>query len=448
MKNILITIMLCIVYISNAQTLSYNDLGVLFSRENINGTARYNAMGGAFGGLGGDISAIESNPAGAAVFLKSEFSFTLSIKNLDTKATYYGNSTEYGYDHTDVAQSGGVFVFRNNATNSEWGKMAFAFNYTQQNDFRNYWEASGNSNYPTWNTDPYDETREYNFSDGQVFQNYTNGRNNRYSFTFGSQYDENLFLGASFVFYNMSYYQDTFLQEFNNDGSGNVLEATMYQELFTVGDGFSFNLGIIGKPTDNLRLGLSYQSPVWYDFFESYIPFDIEVYISEFDDYFYEPEELKYGENYYSMKTPGKFIGSIAYIFNKSGLFSLDYIYKNYKNINLRNSNFTEENKAFGEQLKGVSEVRVGTEWRIDNFSLRGGYHFEQSPYKNSISSDDLTGYSLGLGYKFRKARFDFAYQNSSRTAPYDFYPEYDEVDAAELDYKLSKFTLTLVLNL
>ena len=78
MKRIfLLTAMFCIAYITTAQTLSYNDIGVLFAKEKIDGTARFNAMSGAFGALGGDLSAIEVNPAGAAVFLKSEFAFSL-----------------------------------------------------------------------------------------------------------------------------------------------------------------------------------------------------------------------------------------------------------------------------------------------------------------------------------------------------------------------------------
>jgi hypothetical protein len=44
-----------------------NDV-MLFSGENIQGTARYNAMSGAFGALGGDMTAINANPAGGAVF--------------------------------------------------------------------------------------------------------------------------------------------------------------------------------------------------------------------------------------------------------------------------------------------------------------------------------------------------------------------------------------------
>ena len=49
MRKLFLIVMLCITYISGAQTLGYNDFGVLLSKENINGTARFNAMSGAFG---------------------------------------------------------------------------------------------------------------------------------------------------------------------------------------------------------------------------------------------------------------------------------------------------------------------------------------------------------------------------------------------------------------
>ena len=67
MKKIFLIAMLCIASTINAQTLGYNDIGVLFSKEKINGTARFNAMSGAFGALGGDISAMEINPAGKKI---------------------------------------------------------------------------------------------------------------------------------------------------------------------------------------------------------------------------------------------------------------------------------------------------------------------------------------------------------------------------------------------
>jgi len=448
MKNILFLVALSASYITYAQTLSYNDIGVLFAKENINGTARFNAMSGAFGALGGDMSTIESNPAGAAVFLKSELSFSLDFNGIDTKTTYYDKTTFTSNDNVKFSQTGGVFVFNTNydANSNGWNKIAFAFNYSTANEYENFWFAKGNSNYPTWTDDPNIESKQYLFSDGQYFQNSTDGRTNKYTFTVASQYQDNIYIGASLMSYDANYYQYIMLEEDNYSLNRDFLEASMIQELATYGNGFSFNLGIIGKPTKNLRLGFAYQSPVWYNMNETFLEFDTEVYYSNVDKVYSDYSGVS---NYnYSLRTPSKYTGSFAYIFDKYGLISVDYIYKNFSNIELSDGNWNSENQAFQNELNGVNEVRFGTEWRIKKASIRGGYHFEQSPYKNAISSDDKDGFSLGLGYNFGMAKLDIAYQQDNYTAPYNFYPQYPEVNSAELDYKLSKVTATLVFNM
>ena len=50
-----------------------------FSQYDLNGTARYLSMGGAFGALGGDISAMRTNPAGLAIYRSSEIVTTVSL---------------------------------------------------------------------------------------------------------------------------------------------------------------------------------------------------------------------------------------------------------------------------------------------------------------------------------------------------------------------------------
>jgi len=150
----------------------------------------------------------------------------------------------------------------------------------------------------------------------------------------------------------------------------------------------------------------------------------------------------------YKVRTPSKVTGSFAYIFSSNGLVSVDYSYKNYSNIKLTNADFIDENQAFMSDLESVGELRIGTEWRFDNFSVRGGYHFENNPYKSAVSSDNIEGYSFGAGYKFRGGKIDLAYQKSGNTAPYNFYPQSNDVDSAELDFDISTFTATLVLNL
>ena len=53
-----------------------------YTIDNPNGTARYESMGGAFGALGGDLSAININPASSSVFNDNEYGFTIGNHKL------------------------------------------------------------------------------------------------------------------------------------------------------------------------------------------------------------------------------------------------------------------------------------------------------------------------------------------------------------------------------
>ncbi|MDP3311744.1 OmpP1/FadL family transporter [Lutibacter sp.] len=451
MKNLVLIVILCITYISNAQTLSYNDLGVLFAGEQINGTARYNGMSGAFGALGGDLSAMEANPAGAAIFVNSEYSLSLDIRSSTIGSTFYGTKELTENDYLSLSQAGGVFVFKNyNRNNSGWGKFALGFNYSKINDFENMWIASGNSGFAPI-TDIYDPSVIYNVSDGHYFENITDGRNNKYSFTIASEYNDNLYVGFAVNTYDIEYSQRVLTDEYNSDGGGNKFDISQTQDLITYGDGVSFNFGLISKLNENIRIGLAYQTPVWYNLAEEFVEYDVDIYEKNVNiTNEYPPQDTYSGVNgfEYQLKTPSKLTTSFAYIFDKKGLLSVDYIYKNYSNIKLSNGNFSNENQEFTSDLKSVGEFRIGTEWRFDELSIRGGYFTEKSPYKTSISSDNIEGFSIGAGYKFRGAKFDVSYQQKTNTAPYNFYPDSNVVNGAELNFETSKVTATLVLNL
>lgn len=449
MKKILLSLVIFIAYFSNAQTLSYNDIGELFSRESINGTARFNAMSGAFGALGGDLSAVDINPAGAAVFANSEVAISLYNKTTKTNAHFYGLNQYSEQDFIDASQAGGIMVFSSNNKRTDWNKFALGFNYAVINDFDNSWFAKGNSGYAPI-TDFYDPDVIYLNSEGHYFENYTDGKNEKYTFTFASEYQNNLMLGFSISTYNVEHYQRVLTEEYNNDGAGNTFDISQTQELLTYGDAISFNFGVISKVNNNLRLGLAYQSPVWYTLSEEFLEYDVSIFENEINI----TNEFSIDDTYsgtngydYKLKTPSKITGSLAYIFNKAGLISLDYIYKDYSNIKLSNGNFSAENQAFQQDLENSTELRLGTEWRFDAFSFRGGYHYEKNPYKNAYESDDLEGYSLGAGFKFRGGRIDVSYLKSSNTAPYNFYPN-NNINSAELAIDNSRFTATLVLNI
>ena len=103
--------------------------GLRYSTEAITGTARFNAMSGAFGALGGDLSAIAINPAGSAVFLGTSASVSVAGNDIENKANYFNTETKSINTDININQAGGVFVFKNSSENSNWKKFTIAINY-------------------------------------------------------------------------------------------------------------------------------------------------------------------------------------------------------------------------------------------------------------------------------------------------------------------------------
>jgi len=451
MKNIYLLSLVLAPFILNAQSLSYTDQAVLFSTDDNYGTARYVGMSGAFGALGGDMTAADINPAGLAVYNNTEISTTLSYRDTEHISSFYGNTIINNDDHFRFSQIGGVTVF-DTYNNSGFKKIALGFNYNVIKDFNNNYAVEGNSGIPDFVDDPYlnyddDETNNvyYTNVDNQFFANYTSGINDRFSFSFASQYQDILYLGVSFAFQHLDFYQNTIFDESNNDGRGNTLDAFTSQYLSTYGNGFNFGLGAIVKPIKNLRVGASYQSPIWYNISERYIE-DIEIVVSNNPDIYTEYYDPNYFD--YEIKTPGKFTGSAAYVFGKTGLISFDYIYQDYKNTTLKPSSaFIDENKDLSNGMRSTSSFKVGTEWRYKLLSLRGGYRVIQNPYKNASSDFDIKGYSLGLGINFTPyVKLDLAYDNSSYFDQYHFL-NIPGVEPANLDINNNRFTTTFVFN-
>ena len=96
--------------ISVAQSQEISD-AMRYSQDNLNGTARFRAMSGAFGALGGDLSSLNVNPAGSAVFSNNQMTVTLSNFDTKNKSNYFGTATTEKENTFDLNQAGAVFVF-------------------------------------------------------------------------------------------------------------------------------------------------------------------------------------------------------------------------------------------------------------------------------------------------------------------------------------------------
>jgi len=425
MKRVLFSLVLLFSISIQAQIISSTDAAVLFSGNEHYGTARFEALGGAFGALGGNMSAGDINPAGLGIFLNNQFSVSLGYRKTNINTSFFGNNLSNNDEFLNVSQAGGALVFKVN-NNSNWRHVTLGFNYSLINDFSNSFIMEGNSGTPDFLDDPFlnqdnDPTNDifYNNVVGQSFINTTGGLNDKFTFSVAADYNDKLYYGLSLSTYNLDYNQIADLAESNNDGLGNTLDASLIQTLQTSGSGFSFNLGIIAKPINEVRLGVSYQSPIWYNLTDLYsddLLIDVSNNATAFTD-------VTNGVFDYRVKTPSTITGSFAYLFGKMGLISFDYTYKDYQNTKLRPSaDFVTENQDLSNGLKGTSQYRIGTEWRFEMLSIRGGYLYEQNPYKGSLSGDNLTGYSFGLGFDLGNlTKLDVAYTNTKQDQPYKF---------------------------
>ena len=116
-----------------------------YSQDNITGTARFRAMSGAFGAVGGDLSATTVNPAGSAIFNNNQVGITLSNQNINNGSKYFSNNETQDKDNSFILnQAGGVFVFKDrNPNNKGWNKIAIGASYENTNNFNNNTFSSG-----------------------------------------------------------------------------------------------------------------------------------------------------------------------------------------------------------------------------------------------------------------------------------------------------------------
>lgn len=448
MKKIYILVAFAtLTFTSYSQVSSYNDLGILFSKDDLRGTARFNAMSGAFGALGGDISATDINPAGAAIAKKSNVSITINYKDADYATNYYGNTLNGQDTNFDASQAGAILVF-DSAYDSDWSRFAMSFNYNVKKDFTKSYVASGNSNFLYYNEHFSDNTTagQFDRSLNQYISSNSSGQSSVLNFGFSAVHKQKLFVGASLKIHDLEFSQTTIFNEQNDDIAGNILDAEEYTERYIQGNGISLNLGFIYKLNKNIRFGLAYETPTWYQ----------EVIEDKLNDFSILAindlnigEYSEYNEDYllYSYKSASRITASGAYIFGKQGLISFDYTYRDYKNIQLKNGDFSEENNNFYNNYRNTQTLNIGTEWRFDNMSIRGGVSYEKDPNLltgSNTNEDNIKSFSLGLGYNFGNTQFDLSYTNTKNT---DFQSIYNTGDL-NIDNNISQISGTLTFSL
>ena len=269
--------------------------------------------------------------------------------------------------------------------------------------------------------------------------------NGKFSINAGTQFKDDFYFGINLNTHFINYERSTTFYETNDNAASEINGVYYENRLRTYGSGISFQLGAIYKLGTMVRLGASYTSPTWYTISEETVQY-LETMSNEFGTAVADPQVTNIFPDY-ELRTPGKFTGSLAVVFGKTGLISFDYSTKNYSNTEFGSENgdqvFAAQNAAIENNLQAASTYRVGGEYRLKEWSLRAGYRLEESPYKNEDLMGNLTGYSVGLGYDFGNIELDFAFDQARRDYGQILY-QTGLAERAAIDNTNSNYTLSL----
>jgi hypothetical protein len=469
----------------NAQELSPGDV-MRYNESDLSGTARFRGMSGAFGAVGGDLSALKVNPAGSAIFNYNTAALSLSYLNRNNKSNYFGNNNSERYSGLDLGQMGALFVFKSNNPNATMSKFTIGLNYESTKNLRNDMYFSGNSpmnntglgdyflqiaNHGGRNGEPIGmnvvDQGNTNHTDGYINAGYQNGYNGQqaylayqaglinplnnsdgyeknfdgrsaqaraisttgytgqFSGNFAVELNERFYIGTNLNLHVVDYTQNSSsLETFNsqpptqnNNDLPPVTSAVFNNYLYTYGTGFSFDIGAIAKITDYLRAGLTYHSPTWYTLNDE-LTQSLNTSFTDGERGGVYPNVVNLYDRY-NLRTPSKYTGSLAYIFGERGLISVDYSLQDYSKNEFRpkyDDAYNMLNQSFKNNMKTAGELRIGAEYRIKQISIRGGYRYEESPYKDVKLAGDLNSFSAGIGYDFGGSRLDLSYSYATRS--------------------------------
>ncbi|MCC3155946.1 hypothetical protein LJ737_01765 [Hymenobacter sp. 15J16-1T3B] len=497
------------------------DDALRYSRLQFGGTARTLGIGGASTSLGADLGTLNSNPAGLGLFQRSEVSFSpgFGLGSADARVTNVAgaSSLKDSRNSLHIANLAAAFTSRRpDSDNDDWRGGTLAFGFTRVNDFNN--SFSYRSTVPDSRSlfqrlreprlapgqtvkglhDELDDqfgTGNYENLDGLAYGNYltnfdpvapgsneqvvtipsslqrtrvtqeetvlTTGSQTQFDIGYGASYRDRLYIGGALGIVGTHFNSTSELRETNDEAAttSSFGSLTFRDELRSQGTGFNGRLGLIYRPLDWLRVGVSAQTPTFFQF--------DDTYNSSLATQFRQPvsvdgqtitsarantQELKLA---YRLNTPWRLNGGASVILGKYGFVSADAELVDYSQARFRsapdlqngdNYAFTDENNRISQLYGSVVNLRVGAEARLDVFRVRAGYAHYGDPFKDSSFDRSQEYYTGGLGIRQGNVTADLAgvYTTFNRV-----YSPYTLVDGSQPQVQMNanRFTTTFTLG-
>lgn len=286
------------------------------------------------------------------------------------------------------------------------------------------------------------------------------GHADEYNIGFGGNIANKVYFGLDFGILDLDYrsfqaYEEELTNAYVMADDIDLLESPivndntfadwgLYNYLHTDGTGVNFKLGLIWKPIQSLRIGAAFHTPTYYDMRDTYcVGASLKAY--QYDDMLYRADkESNDGYDYsstYTIKTPWRFMGSLAGVIGTNGIISLDYEYVANETMRIgddRGNDYPDVTDNVKNYFKPSHIIRIGGEYRLNpNWSLRAGYSYKTTQVEKGVDNYDFNiatvgtnpayqydntvqNFTCGVGYRYNSFYTDLAYVHKMRESVYN----------------------------
>lgn len=459
MKHLACIVLLFIFLIGKSQ--STEDV-IRIMNENVSGSARTMALGGAQSVLGADLGGFQYNPASIGIFRSSQAGITFGVVRNKADITRNKELSEVSKSKSTINNMGIVFSTTDD-DNEKLKSVSIGISYNRENNFQNYYEYEGfndlnsitsyfgeqtttrtkldpnelntkgfvnrdaiqNISQLVWISEliniPIGDTLFTGVAEnGNIYQEYSveeSGYQNHVDITLGANFNDFFYFGGSLGIHYYEYESIGQMTEVDVDSLIPNFVGFTYKDKYQIqGTGTNLKLGVILRPMPWVRLGVSMETPTVYNIetnrqkiLENVIVDDVLDASTRKNDF----ETLELIDEF-TITTPFKYTFGMVLLGGKYGLLSADIERINYSNSKIQD---VKNNNV----LKNVTNVRVGIEGRYDVFRIRLGLAVNGTAYDNVEDIESKKYYTFGLGYKSDVYFID--YSSVFTSSSYDRYP-------------------------
>lgn len=462
-------------------------------------------MAGATGSGVADASALFSNPAGLGFYRRSSFAGALNVVNATDDALFEapGFTSTLENDVNQVSLGHLAYVYK---VPTVRGSLVFGAAVNQINSYERelLFQGENASNSITEFFLPFPEEFDLVEEDGEVFPEFTRplsfiayetfgidlepsligevdvpflpavtqgvvrqtgtvreeGSLREVSFGGATEAAENVMVGVSI---NVPFGEYRFTRVFeeddfanDNDGTGTSTDFAGLRLIETFESdlaGINVRVGVSGGSDDGLRFGFAAETPTYYTVNEDYA--------TELSTTFDNGDAFTYGDDFdedagdggyeYQITSPWRLSGGVSYRLGSITVLA-DAEWLDWSGLELDADDFafTDENIDIQRRFDDVVNVRVGGEYELGSFVVRGGYAFQPDPRNldlidpdGTLPNRDREYWSAGFSYMPNdQFALDFGWMQERYDDQYRPYTEVAEAPVVTEEVTRDRFAL------